>query len=142
MFANITLSDVVLVAAAVVAIIGLVLALLTPKGRDTVALLGLRVADALVSLIEKLLSDPALLARLDAKIDKGVERTMALDPAFSAELDALPPDTERRGVITAEGMAQIDLDRAFVRFREARRDAEREIFKDTLWQTFTGDDND
>ena len=43
--------------AAALAVIGLALALVTPAGRERMAWLGLRVADALIVLLERLLSE-------------------------------------------------------------------------------------
>lgn len=50
---HLTFGQVVLYAAGLIAAIGIVLALATPAGRDAFALLGLRVADALVALLER-----------------------------------------------------------------------------------------
>lgn len=44
---NLTPTEIVALAAAAVAIVGIILALLTPAGREAFALFGLRIADAL-----------------------------------------------------------------------------------------------
>jgi|GEM_PF-5050711 len=54
---HLTLFDWTLLAAAGIGLIGLILALLTPAGREALALLGLRLADALVKWLEQQLSE-------------------------------------------------------------------------------------
>jgi hypothetical protein len=132
--ANLTLFDLALIAGATVAVIGLILALLSPGGRDKLAALGLRVADALVALLERLLSDPALLDRLDTRIDRDVEKTMALDTEFAAAMAESAADAPGRGVITVSGMTESDLDAAYASFRALRDEAERDAFRDVLWE--------
>lgn len=53
----------VLYAAGLVAVVGCALALITPAGRNAFAVLGLRVADALVALLERMLSGQQRAAR-------------------------------------------------------------------------------
>ena len=60
---HLTFGQVVLYAAGLVALVGIVFALATPAGRDAFALLGLRVADALVKLLEGRLSPQARSVR-------------------------------------------------------------------------------
>lgn len=132
--ASLSLLDVALIAGATVAISGLILALLSPTGRDKISTLGLRVADALVALLERLLSDPALITRLDDRIDRAVDQTLEIDGAFAA---AMAEDVPPPGVITAAGLTEADLDAVLVKFRAALRDAETEIFKDVLWAALT-----
>ena len=60
---QLSLGQVALYAAGLVAVLGLGLALATSAGREHVALLGLRVADALVELLERLLSAETRAAR-------------------------------------------------------------------------------
>jgi len=60
---NLTAFEVALLCASAVAAIGIVLALLSPQGRDALALLGLRVADALVAWLEGRLSNAAWRTR-------------------------------------------------------------------------------
>lgn len=60
---HLTFGQAALYAAGLVAVIGLALALLTPAGRDAVARLGLRVADALVGLLERMLNAESRLVR-------------------------------------------------------------------------------
>lgn len=55
--------EIAVLAAGAVALVGMILALLTPRGRAAFALLGLRVADALVSWLERLLGPAQREAR-------------------------------------------------------------------------------
>jgi len=60
---TITFAQAALYAARAVALLGLALALLTPGGREAGALLGLRIADALIAYLERLLGAQQYAAR-------------------------------------------------------------------------------
>jgi hypothetical protein len=63
--------EIIVWAAALIALIGMVLALLTPAGRDAFAKLGLRIADALTSWLERLLSAQSREAR---SVERGLKQ--------------------------------------------------------------------
>lgn len=67
---NLTFEQVLLGVAVLAALAGIGAALATPSGRERLALLGLRIADALVALLEKSLSEPSAQSR---RIGKGRE---------------------------------------------------------------------
>jgi len=63
--------EIIGLAAALIALIGMVLALLTPAGREAFAQIGLRIADALTSWLERLLGPETRQAR---KLARGLKR--------------------------------------------------------------------
>jgi hypothetical protein len=63
--------EIIGLAAALIALIGMVLALLTPAGRDAFGKLGLRIADALTSWLERMLSAQSREAR---QIERGLKQ--------------------------------------------------------------------
>lgn len=63
--------EIIGLAAALIALIGMVLALLTPGGRDAFARMGLRIADALTSWLERMLGPQSRAAR---NIERGLKQ--------------------------------------------------------------------
>jgi hypothetical protein len=63
--------EIIGLAAALIALIGIVLALLTPSGRDAFARMGLRIADALTSWLERMLGPQSRAAR---HIERGLKQ--------------------------------------------------------------------
>ena len=63
--------EIIGLAAVLIALIGIVLALLTPAGRDAFAKMGLRIADALTSWLERMLGPESREAR---NIERGMKQ--------------------------------------------------------------------
>lgn len=63
--------EIIGLAAVLVAVIGMVLALLTPTGRDAFAKMGLRIADALTSWLERMLGPDS---RAQRNIERGLKQ--------------------------------------------------------------------